>query len=293
MNYKFLEGDSQFSKSINEISKSDFYRKLTPELGYQHKIGHIQKVMLLAQIIAQSENIDEEQTRILLASAAFHDSGRTRDRDNGEHGESSAKIAGEYFRKNQNNQYGVMQSEVGIVQVAIAYHVIIESTPRKIDEKKLAELCYKYDVNISENFEKVKTIATILKDSDALDRTRFSSKTSLKNNLNPELLRTKTAKQQSVIELARKVNQIYAGYMLRENYHNKQVVQGDNAKTLQFLRHDYKTKNGGICKKEKEPPIEIVKLIFKESLKDIRTRDKEQISENTLYNRREKDELEL
>lgn len=55
MPYQFLDSNSQFSKSFNAISESDFYKELTPELGYQHKIGHIQKVMLFSQIIALNE----------------------------------------------------------------------------------------------------------------------------------------------------------------------------------------------------------------------------------------------
>lgn len=82
----FLESNEQFSKAFDAISESDFYKGLTPELGYQHKLGHIQKVMFFSKIIAQNENLDEQPTKILLASAAFHDSGRIKDRDNGEHG---------------------------------------------------------------------------------------------------------------------------------------------------------------------------------------------------------------
>ena len=52
-------------------------------MGYQHKIGHIQKVMLFSQIITLNENLDKRQMRVLLASAAFHDAGRTKNRDNG------------------------------------------------------------------------------------------------------------------------------------------------------------------------------------------------------------------
>ena len=83
MTYQFLNSNSQFSKSFNAISESDFYKELTPELGYQHKIGHIQKVMLFSQIITLNENLDKRQMRVLLASAAFHDAGRTKNRDNG------------------------------------------------------------------------------------------------------------------------------------------------------------------------------------------------------------------
>lgn len=270
MLYQFLECNSQFFKSFNAISESDFYKGLTPKLGYQHKIGHIQKVMLFSQIIALNENLDERQMRILLASAAFHDSGRTKDRDNGEHRVLSAEIAGNYFNENPINPYGITQDEIGIVQVAIAYHVINDTIPGEIDDKTMLKLCSDYGVNEIEDFEKIKQISAIIKDADALDRARFSSKLSSRNSLDSKLLRTETAKRKSIMEFAMKVNQAYAGYILRENYPNEPIEQGDNAKTLQFLRYDYKVKSGGVRKIEKDVPVRFVMSMFSETLKSMK-----------------------
>lgn len=280
MPYQFLDSNSQFSKSFNAISESDFYKGLTPELGYQHKIGHIQKVMLFSQIIALSENLDERQMRILLASAAFHDSGRTKDRDNGEHGVLSAEIAGNYFKENSINPYGITQDEIGIVQVAIAYHVINDTIPGEVDEKIMLKLCRDYGVDETEDLEKIKQVSAIIKDADALDRARFSSKLSSRNSLDPKLLRTETAKKNSIMEFAMKINQAYAGYILRENYPNEPIEQGDNAKTLQFLRYDYKVKNGGVRKVEKDVPVRFVISMLSEFLKSMIEKDK--IEDNEL-----------
>lgn len=273
MIYQFLENNSQFSKSFNAISESNFYKGVTPKLGYQHKIGHIQKVMLFSQIIAENENLDERQMKILLASAAFHDSGRTKDRDNGEHGALSAEIAGNYFRENPINPYGITQDEIGIVQVVIAYHVINDAIPGEVDEKKILKLCSDYKVNEIGNLEKIKKISAILKDADALDRTRFASNISSKNSLDPKFLRTETAKSKFIMEFAMELNQIYAGYILRANYPNELIEQGDNVKTLQILRHNYKVKNGGVHKIEKDVPIKFVKSLYNELLKSIQEKD--------------------
>ncbi len=170
MSVNFLENNEQFSKSFDAISESDFYKGLTPELGYQHKLGHIQKVILFSKIIAQNENLNEQQTKILLVSAAFHDSGRLQDKDNGEHRELCAEIAGKY---------------------------------------------------------------------------------------------------------------------LKENFPDELVVENDNAKTLQLLRHNYKVKNRGIRKEEKDIPMKIVKLLFKYVFENIkieesRNKDCNKIAEDTL-----------
>ena len=42
-----------------------------------------------------------------------------KDRDNDEHGISSARMTGEYFRENINNQYGIELNEIEIIQAAI------------------------------------------------------------------------------------------------------------------------------------------------------------------------------
>lgn len=254
---------TQFIKSLSAISESNYYKKDSPELSYQHKIGHVQKVMLFSQIIAQNEELNENQIKILLASAAFHDCGRTKGRDNGEHGESSAKIAKKYFEENITyNPYNVTQDEIGIIQVAIEYHVALEDIPGQIDSKKIIELCNKYGVN-KERIKDVEMISAILKDADALDRTRFI----LGSSMNSKFLRTETAKKQSMIELAKKINQKYAREVLNENYSNaKANNEEDNIKALHEARHNYKEKNNGIHKKERDVSAINVILIFMKAL---------------------------
>lgn len=276
--------NSQFAKALEIISESGFYKKITSELSYQHKIGHIQKVMLFSQIIAQNENLDRNQTKILLAAAAFHDSGRTRDRDNGEHGIKSAEIAGEYFKKNPNNPYGITRDEIGIIQASIEYHVISDDILGNIDEEKLNILCCKNGVDLND-FEKAKQISAILKDADALDRTRFISG----GCLDTRRLRTETAKKEIMIKIANKINQEYATYVLRQNYSNEQFNSNDKVEALHYARSNYKRKNDGVRKEETEIPVEIIKSIFKEVLNDIKMKNEKYASNN----KGKKEELEL
>lgn len=266
--------NSQFLKILEVISNSDIYKKDTPELSNQHKIGHIQKVLLFSQVIAQNEDLDEKQTKILLAAAAFHDCGRMKDRDNGEHGISSARIAGEYFRKNINNQYGIEPDEIGIIQAAIEYHVIVEHIPGKIDEEKLKEICYKYGVK-DKDYEKAKQISAILKDADALDRARFVSG----SDLNHAFLRTKTAKKSSMIEFSKRVNEEYANQVININYYAGQNISDNKIKLLHNIRHRYKIENNGNRNKEIDIPLDIVKEIF--------NIDRKYYTKNTVYSKYE------
>lgn len=253
INTTISDKQSQFFRILGTISNSDVYKKNTPELGEQHKLGHIQKVLLFSQIIAQNENIDKDLIKILLVSAAFHDCGRIKDRDNGAHGLESAKIAGEYFRQNVNNLYGIVNNEIGMIQSAIEYHVIEEHTPGQIDEIRLKEICNKYGVSTDE-YEKVKQISAILKDADALDRTRFVSG----SDLNPSFLRTSIAKKKDMIEFAKKINNEFARQVINVNYPVFQNISANKIKLLHSIRQKLKKENKINLNKEMDIPLNVI-----------------------------------
>jgi len=253
-----IENQIQFIKILEAISNSNFYKKNIHELGKQHGIAHVQRVLLFSQIIAQIENLDKKSNNILLVSAAFHDCGRIKDRDNGEHGVVSSKIVGEYFSKNFNNLYGVNIDEIGIIQTAIEYHTVTEKIAGEVDEIKLKELCNKYDVS-NNQYEKVKKISAILKDADALDRMRFI----YGNNLNPCFLRTSTAKRKEIIEFAKKINNEFAREIININYFEFQNISDDKVALLHYIRQKLKKENKIFFENEKDVPLDMVMSIFK------------------------------
>lgn len=259
INITISDNRNQFFSILETISNSDVYKNDTPELGKQHKLGHIQKVLLFSQVIAQNENIDKDLIKILLVSAAFHDCGRIKDRDNGAHGLESAKIAGEYFRQNVNNPYGIAKNEIGMIQATIEYHVVEEHTPGQIDEIRLKEICNKYGVSIGE-YKKVKQISAILKDADALDRTRFVSG----SDLNPAFLRTSTAKKIDILKFAKKINNEFAKQVININYPAFQNISANKVKLLHCIRQKLKKENIINLNKEKDIPLNTIIAIFSE-----------------------------
>lgn len=254
--------DGQFFETIKEITASKLYEKDLPELGYLHRISHIQKVIIFSQLIAQNEGLDEEDTKILLACAAFHDIGRVKDRgDNGIHGAVGARLVKEYLKNNINNKYKINENEVGIMQVAINYHVIKDGIKGNIDNEMIMQLCDKYDVEYKD-LNKTITISKILKDADALDRFRFCKD----NPLDIESLRTNTAKNGKIIEIAKKINQEYAIVTLNSNY--SYLSKEDNPLiTLQEQRKHYIETNKKI-KKERTIPVRDIKKIYEDCLKN-------------------------
>lgn len=137
----------------------------------------------------------------------------------------------------------------------------------KLDNEKLIEICSSYFIKEKENIEIVKRIAPILKDADALDRSRFP----IENNLNITMLRTKGAKIPDIITFSKVINNLYAGCILKENYPN--ATLGDsNVKTLYLFRRNYKLENNGIRKIENDISTGIVKKLFSNSFKFIRNK---------------------
>ena len=142
---------SVFQRILDKISNSDLYKNEFFTSSFQHNIYHIQRVMFFSQIIAQNEGISEKDLKLLLLAAALHDSGKTRDRRDGEHGKNSAEIAGEYL---QNNINSISKEDIKIIQIAIEYHTIREDEKGRINVTELKELCQKYNVSIA-NLERI------------------------------------------------------------------------------------------------------------------------------------------
>lgn len=249
---------SAFQKISDMISNSELYKKEFFTSSFQHNIYHIQRVMLFSQIIAQNEGISKKNFTLLLLAAALHDSGRTRDRKDFEHGKNSAEIAKEYI---QNNINSISEEDVKIIQIAIEYHTTQEKEKGRINITELKELCQKYNVSMS-NLERIEIISSILKDADALDRTRFDTQ----NTLNTDSLRTNTARNKFLIDFAKKVNQEFARTILNSNYNYENLVENDTVKTLGIARKKFFEENNGVAKKERLFPVSVVKRIFTDVL---------------------------
>lgn len=221
-----------FETDIRSIANTDYY-----EDNKAHSIEHIEKVMLFSLMLAKNEGLDDKDIKALLAAAAFHDSYRAGNDGYGEHAIGSAKKAKEYFESNLDNSYGVDAKDIPLIQVAIAYHEYEEKIKGKVDRTQISKLCEEY--GYKGDFERVVQISTILKDADALDRERFGTR----GKLNPEYLRTDSAKSRKMVLFAQKVNGIYAKKMIERNYEvDGQVNKFNAVKILQSKRKENSTK---------------------------------------------------
>lgn len=186
---------------IRNISDTPYYDK-----NQYHSLSHIQKVILFAGILAKNENLSLEETNILLAAAAFHDSGR--DGAEGEedhHAMLSAKQVKKYLEGHLNNPFGITYENISMIQAVIEYHEHKEQEKGMTDREKLQELSYQYDIDYEKFFSLVK-ISELLKDADALDRARFGKKNENRWSLDAKYLKSETAKSISMLRFSEDCN---------------------------------------------------------------------------------------
>ena len=246
-----------FEKDIRSIAQTNYYAG-----NKAHSIEHIEKVMLFSLMIAKNEGIEGKDLNNLLAAAAFHDSYRNGNDGNSEHAEGSAKVAKNYFEKNEKNSYNVEKNDIPLIQVAIEYHEYMEPIKGKADKEQISKLCEKY--GYKGDFEKVVQISTILKDADALDRERFATR----GKLDSRYLHTDSAKSAQMISLARKINGRYAKQMIEKNYEDEEKV--DELQAVKILG-DKRINNNDLVEKNlsSDEMLELFNKVIDEQTKEL------------------------
>lgn len=191
--------DSGLSTSLvmyeNEIKEENVNGRLKV-----HGQRHIKNVLLYSALIGQAVIKDKHDLDLILLSAKYHDIGRKTDAYE-EHAVASAKIALEKLKDKCSPE------DLSIISTIIEFH----ETPRNIvnvDELFVA-IARKNGIT-DVQIPRIRQMAEVLKDADALDRTRFINKA----RLNPEFLQYDISKQ--LIKFASSLQETYAIYDLKE-----------------------------------------------------------------------------
>ena len=234
---------------IQEISKTTYYDE-----NKTHSIEHIQKVMTIADKIASAKNFDRNLKEILIISAAFHDSGRGKDKDgNDAHGIASAMTVQKYYEENPDNPFNINESNLPIIQTLIEYHEINDKDKSKA-HAKLRKIGLKYGLDVKGNkFNELVLLADALKDADALDRYRFHTRA----KLNPEYLRFEESK--GLMPFAENINKKFAGKVLQDIYHATPEALKGHSKigSLEYFRRQTAISNPDYI----EPHIDVDELL--------------------------------
>lgn len=157
-----------------------------------HGLYHSEKVMLFAYLIAKNLNLNPVDFQIIIDAAIYHDIKRENDFEDAFHGYVSAQhidavVDSEIYKDRKNLE---------MLKAIVDIH--------SQDDKYAENNFYNYELDESQ-YERYKLLYSILKDADALDRTRFVEASMA--SLNPKFLRLDFSK--SLISLAKDVNLMY------------------------------------------------------------------------------------
>lgn len=191
--------DSGLSASLVKYENEIKEEKVNSRLKV-HGQRHIKNVLLYSTLIGESIVQDKHDLDLIMLAAKYHDIGRKTDAYE-EHAEASSKIAIEKLEDKCSPE------DLSIISTIIEFH----ETPRNVanaDELFVA-MARKNGIT-DDQIPKVRQMADVLKDADALDRTRFINKA----RLNPDFLQYDISKQ--LIKFASSLQETYAIYDLKE-----------------------------------------------------------------------------
>lgn len=201
LNEFFKEFDcSELVPILNSINKDSLYK------SYFHGLHHSQKVCLFAYIIGKSLNLDDTDMKIILDAAIYHDIGRLNDAEDPFHGYNSAR-----------NIDNIVQADIYKERINLTYlRAICDSHSIEDSKRETIYQNYKYE-EADLDREKFILLDSILKDADALDRTRFRRTTDAA--LKVKYLRLEVSRH--LVELSNLINNYYR-FKDSENKYNEQ-----------------------------------------------------------------------
>lgn len=179
----------------NEIKEENINSRLKV-----HGQRHIKNVLLYSTLIGQSVIQDRHDLDLIMLSAKYHDICRKTDAYE-EHAESSAKIAIDKLKDKCSEE------DLSIIRTIIEFHEIPRNAAN-VDEV-FATMARKNGIDDGQ-MVRVRQMAEVLKDADALDRTRFINKA----RLNPRFLQYDVSKQ--LVKFASSLQETYAIHDLKE-----------------------------------------------------------------------------
>ncbi len=174
-----------------------------------HGISHNERVVLLACYIGTKEGLNDEELRLVLEVAKYHDIGRGFE---GNHGQ----ISGAIIEKNRDYIFpNLNDEEINIIKALCHAH--------SVDDKKYEEIARLYEIEDVQNF---KRLLDIVKDADALDRVRLQRF----GGLDEKYLRTEISKE--TIDISRELFREYRA--IQQNLVNDNSKKDRTASNYEF-----------------------------------------------------------
>ena len=216
---KILNEDNKTLNEIIEIIKdnavfqdvmSDFKEEFFIDDNI-HGISHNERVALLACYIGIQEGLNDEELRLVLEAAKYHDIGRGFE---GNHGQYSAIV----IDRNKEHIFpNLSDDEINTIKALCNAH--------SVDDNRYIEIAKLYGI---ENIEKFKKLLDIVKDADALDRVRLPRF----GQLEEKYLRTETSKR--IIDFSKELFREYRNIqqeLTKENLREHDVMSNYQVNT--------------------------------------------------------------
>ena len=216
---KILNEDNKTLNEIIEIIKdnavfqdvmSDFKEEFFIDDNI-HGISHNERVALLACYIGIQEGLNDEEIRLVLEAAKYHDIGRGFE---GNHGQYSAIV----IDRNKEHIFpNLSDDEINTIKALCNAH--------SVDDNRYIEIAKLYGI---ENIEKFKKLLDIVKDADALDRVRLPRF----GQLEEKYLRTETSKR--IIDFSKELFREYRDIqqeLTKENLREHDVMSNYQVNT--------------------------------------------------------------
>lgn len=192
-NYKFLS------------QKIETRENLYLNFSEIHGATHANNVSLFATYIASSLGLDDNDIKTIIEASIYHDIGRTSDTNSNNHGEFGAIKYG----TNVECPETIKENEVKFLIEAHALYNL----------NQIDNLFTKYNIT-EEDKNRLYVMATVIRDADALDRTRFCL-LEPRNNLKADFLVNDISKK--MIESCQRLN-----YIIYQDY-IKEKMKTNNA----------------------------------------------------------------
>lgn len=185
-------------------------------ISYFHGLHHSQKVCLFTYLICKKLNVNEVDTKILIDAALYHDIGRINESEDPFHGYNTARKIDSVVTD------PIYKDEINLLYLK----AICEA--HSLDDSKLVKIFQNYKYENSEfDFDRFNMLCNILKDADALDRTRFKKACSAA--LKEKFLRLDYSR--NLVEFSDLINSHFA-FKVSEQYYeeNKDQYEGKDNK---------------------------------------------------------------
>lgn len=142
-----------FIASMNTLRTDALYK------SFIHGQSHIERTAVLSACLALLHGLSEREFLLCLEAAKYHDTGRTQDGEDPEHGRKSARNVAELCRQYTKEEQTLLQAVI---------------TAHSLPDREELPVFHQYCKNDIVAYRKYRSMIKILKDADALDRFRLS-----------------------------------------------------------------------------------------------------------------------